>query len=356
MNRERAVTLSGEESMPPPVALISNATTSTPGPPIASWGASAGRHDLSQRQLVLLRDMLNNGELPPDDVPLLEENVNRNWRWGDAMNSTVTLPSEESGSRGADHVESGKKKRRGGRMGLTGLRDMLRILKWSHSEQAATSPVPALPAVPSTASLSTESSHYSHHYPHGHLAAGSARRVSKTSTGPESVRSMKDMPDRRTRVGRPLPRGSRRKTAGVMCGVLAGGVTQQGEEDWDRIDMAIDLDTAAQALGIEGPATIKGRKGKMSFFLSEHPPGHAPGSTQRPVTPRHWPRHDASASVASGGVSAIYPADAVDASVERGRGGRCGTIRSVGWQGQEPRVAASDEPTSTIFGGTNSGE
>lgn len=314
-NRERAVTLSGEESKALPVPLLNNVTTppSTSGPPNASWRASTGRHDLSQRQLVLLRDMLHSGELPPDDVPPLEENVNRHWRWGDAMSSTVTLPSEESGSRGADHGEGTKKKRRGGRMGLAGLRDMLRMLKRSHSEQTATPPVPALPGVSSTASLNTESSHYSHHYPHGQVGAG-AHGVSKTSTGPESVRSTKDTPVNSPYSGPPLnhkssPRrpslasifrlGQKNKgTASSSVGESShdsrsdirsasrGSNMTVDEEDWDRIEAAIDLDSAARALGVEGTTTIKGRKGRMSPFLSEYPSGHALGPTLRPVTPR----------------------------------------------------------------------
>ncbi|KAF8552674.1 hypothetical protein OG21DRAFT_1604557 [Imleria badia] len=312
-NRERAITLSGEESKPPP--LVSNATpsTSTFGPPNASWRASTGRHDLSQRQLVLLRDMLHSAELPPDDGPTLEENVNRNWRWGDAMSSTVTLPSEESGSRGANHGEGTKKKRRGGRMGLAGLRDMLRMLKRSYSEQAATPPVPALPGVASTASLNTESSHYSHHYPHGQVAAGVVHRVSKTSTGPESVCCTTGTPVNSPYSGPPLnhkasPRrpslasifrlGQKTKaTVSSSTGESSqdsrsdvrsasrGSNMTGDEEDWDRIEVPIDLDTAARALGIEGTATIKGRKGLMSPFLSEYPPGHT-GPTLRPVTPR----------------------------------------------------------------------
>ncbi|KAF8129752.1 hypothetical protein EV363DRAFT_1336289 [Boletus edulis] len=325
-NRERAVTLSGEESKPPPAPLVSSATTSstTPGPSNASWRASTGRHDLSQRQLVLLRDMLNSGELPLDDVPLPEEMVNRNWRWGDAMNSTVTLPSEESASRGADHEESRKKKRRSGRMGLTGLRDMLRMLKRSHSEQTATPPVPT---VPSTASLSTESSNYSHHYPHGQIGAGDAHRVSKTSTGPELVRSTKDTPVNSPYSGPPLNHKSSprrpslasifrlgqklRTTTSSSTGEssqdsrsdvrsASRGSNMTGEdEDWDRIEMAIDLDTAARALGIEGTATIKGRKSRTSPFLSEHSLGHAPALTLRPVTPRRQdatPRPEVEAS------------------------------------------------------------
>ncbi|KAF8552677.1 hypothetical protein OG21DRAFT_1485998 [Imleria badia] len=52
-------------------ATLTNATTPplTSGPPNASWRASTGRHDLSQRQLVLLQDMLRSGELPPTTSP-----------------------------------------------------------------------------------------------------------------------------------------------------------------------------------------------------------------------------------------------------------------------------------------------
>lgn len=310
-NRERAITLSGEDSKPPAVSLVSGAMASPAmsSPPSASWQASTGRHDLSQRQLVLLRDMLHSGEHPHDDVPSLEENVNRNWRWGDAMSSTVTLPSEESGSRGADHGE-GTKKRRGGRMGLTGLRDMLRMLKRSHSEQVAAPPV--LPVGPSTASLSTESSHYSHHYPHGQLGADDVHRVLKTSTGPESIRSTKDTPvnspysgpplnhkpsprrpslasifriGQRNKGGAPSSAGESSQDSRSDVRSASRGSNMTGDEDWDRVESAIDLDTAARTLGIEGTATIKGRKARMTPFLSENH-GHASGSTHRPVTPR----------------------------------------------------------------------
>ncbi|KIK93399.1 hypothetical protein PAXRUDRAFT_516961 [Paxillus rubicundulus Ve08.2h10] len=325
-SRERAVTLSGEDSKVPPVPVIGASTGSTPapGPSSASWRASTGRHDLSQRQLVLLRDMLNNGEVPPDNAHAPEDStmmVNRNWRWGDAMSSTVTLPSEESGSRGADTGET-KKKRRGGRMGMSGLRDMLRMLKRSHSEQSVPPPVPSLPIGPSsTASLSTESSIGSqsqHYYPHPHaqLAAGTgARRGSKTSTGPESVRAAREVVANSPYGGPPLnhkasPRrpslasifrlGQKNKGATSSSTgessqdsrsdvrSASRGSNMSGEEDWDRIDSAIDLDSAARALGIEGNTTIKGRKGRLSPFLSEHrtqAQGHGP----RPVTPKRGP-------------------------------------------------------------------
>ncbi|KIJ62506.1 hypothetical protein HYDPIDRAFT_169152 [Hydnomerulius pinastri MD-312] len=346
-NRERAVTLSGEESKPPPVPFVGVGAggsgggtgtamgigTSTSGPPNASWRASTGRHDLSQRQLVLLRDMLNSGEVLPDDVPIPEDSamvgvgtgaVNRNWRWGDAMSSTVTLPSEESGSRTGD-AEAGAKKRRG-KLGMSGLRDMLRMLKRSHSEQAPPLPPPptSLPIVPaSTASLSTESSigsqshHQLHHYPHAQVGA---RRGSKTSTGPESVRSTREVTNspyggpplnhkaspRRPSLASIFRIGQKNK--GGTGASSSAGESSQGsrsdvrsasrgsnmtgeEEDWDRIDSVIDLDSAARALGIEGSATIKGRKGRGSPFLSDHPLPHVhgPGYGARPVTPQRGP-------------------------------------------------------------------
>ncbi|KAF8837657.1 hypothetical protein BDN67DRAFT_983084 [Paxillus ammoniavirescens] len=323
-SRERAVTLSGEDSKAPPVPVIGASTRSTPtsGPSNASWRASTGRHDLSQRQLVLLRDMLNNGEVPPDDAPAPEDSpmmVNRNWRWGDAMSSTVTLPSEESGSRG-DTGETRKKRR--GRMGMSGLRDMLRMLKRSHSEQSVPPPVPSLPIAPSsTASLSTESSIGSqsqHYYPHPHaqLASGAgARRGSKTSTGPESVRAAREVVANSPYGGPPLnhkasPRRPSlasifrlgQKNKGATSSSTGGssqdsrsdvrsasrGSNMSGEEDWDRIDSAIDLDSAARALGIEGNATIKGRKGRLSPFLSDRRT-QVQGLGQRPVTPKRGP-------------------------------------------------------------------
>ena len=135
--RERAITLVGDESKPsttPPTqnetqtqsqpssavfsmtgsssilggVQVANDTSS--GPPSMSWRASTGRHDLSKRQLMLLREILNNnngtslvaasgdeegGLRPPPphfSIPLAEDStsafhrsshshfVNRDWR------------------------------------------------------------------------------------------------------------------------------------------------------------------------------------------------------------------------------------------------------------------------------------
>ncbi|KAF8815637.1 hypothetical protein BYT27DRAFT_6666418 [Phlegmacium glaucopus] len=206
------VPITGSSSMPGGMqaTIATNSGPPLASPPSTSWRASTGRHDLSQRQLVLLREILNNNVatasgddegglgLPPllASIPLVEDTapasspyypslrsrlVNRDWRWGDARNSTITL-SEEQESEVVD--ESGRrdrkveKKRRSGRLGMSGIRDLLRSLKKSHVEEpqignanvdegqsgqhyhhhhhARLSPI--VPTMHSTSSLSTESS------------------------------------------------------------------------------------------------------------------------------------------------------------------------------------------------------
>ncbi|KAG2346198.1 hypothetical protein BDR05DRAFT_1057828 [Suillus weaverae] len=293
-SRERAVTLSGEESKLPS-GFVASATT---GQSNLSWRSSSGRHDLTQRQLVLLRDILNStdGALPDDALIPEETYVNRQWRWGDAMSSTVTLPSEES----MQALQDGKK-RRHSRMGMSGLRDMLRSLKRGHSGQ----PPPPLPA--STTSLSTQSSMGSqsqHHYPHAHLPQPQAQRSSKTSTGPESVRytHTRDAPNspysgqslkhkvspRRPSLASIFRLGQKNKNVssgaessldsvhGSRCASRGSATTE--EEDWDQIDSVTDLDGAARALGIDGSATIKGKKGRSPYLNHSH--------DMRPMSPK----------------------------------------------------------------------
>jgi hypothetical protein len=45
-----------------------------------SWRASTGQHDLSQRQLVLLRETPEDMEAEVEE--LVAPNVNEEWRWG----------------------------------------------------------------------------------------------------------------------------------------------------------------------------------------------------------------------------------------------------------------------------------
>ena len=106
-SRERAITLAGDDTKHPTAPVL----PPTADPPNLAWRASTGRHDLSQRQLIILREMLNS----PDGTLRIPEEavVNRAWRWGDAMSSTVTLPSEESPS---VQNSSPTKKRRSSKM------------------------------------------------------------------------------------------------------------------------------------------------------------------------------------------------------------------------------------------------
>ena len=148
-SRERAITLAGDEAKPTPSTSLILAALSAPSssmPTAASnvnnsWRASTGRHDLSQRQLVLLREMLNNANTTADVTPedmeaqmeeVVAPNANKEWRCGDAGNSMVTLPEEEAG-----RLRGGKKQ--SGRMG--GIRDMLRALKKGTAVGPSTPPV-----------------------------------------------------------------------------------------------------------------------------------------------------------------------------------------------------------------------
>lgn len=172
-SRERAITLNGDDRewdnatpTPPPAATI-------PPTAPAAWRASTGRNDLSQRQLVLLREMLN----PVTPVPERSDSrisVNRDWRWGDAMSSTVTLPSEESSVPPSATPIS--KKRRSSRMGMSGLRDMLKSLKKQANGSSSTSV--------STTSGDSGGRQDGHMYAHGKVPTYGRRRA-KTSSGPE---------------------------------------------------------------------------------------------------------------------------------------------------------------------------
>ncbi|KAI0350733.1 hypothetical protein OH77DRAFT_1463107 [Trametes cingulata] len=322
-SRERAITLAGDEQKP----VITPPPHGVTSPPLASppshWRASTGRHDLSQRQLLLLREMLNN----PDPSATMsfepnipEEEINRNWRWGDAMNSTVTLPSEESGGNHYGTVPSPTKKRRTSRIGMRGLRDMLKSLKKSYAEQGQSPVLPRVPASSSSVSASTDSSL---NLPRESRPSSVAqRRRAKTSAGPESIASRRDIhpnspygttpslphksSPRRPSLASIFRLGQKSKATAAGAGQSiddlssnAAGLTSSGsgqasgtsfgedlEEDWDRVESASDLEHAAQTLGLpsDGTATVRGKKGKSPYLFRD----------QRSETTRRGP--DASGS------------------------------------------------------------
>ncbi|THV04961.1 hypothetical protein K435DRAFT_835195 [Dendrothele bispora CBS 962.96] len=347
--RERAVTLSGEESKPPtpiPGAMPSSGQGPPKvSPPNMAWRASTGRHDLNQRQLLLLREMLNNPDstfvaespdqgshshLPFDDSTM----VNRDWRWGEAMNSTVTLPSEESSAyaghtsgQGSSKISSEAKKRRTSRLGMSGLRDMLKMLTRSSQQNP--------PPMPSTTSLSTESSLDSqnpHKHPQGKVPTYGRRRA-KTSTGPDSVSSVRERDagnghaapynavnlsslsvkssPRRPSLASIFRIGNKTKSASTTSssqpstnasneGFSPDGSGQSphtresssstndiGEEDWDRIDSP-DLEPPRPAKPAKpDAATIRGRSPYMqNTRLPSTSSSGSHNNNHRPETPK----------------------------------------------------------------------
>lgn len=281
-NRERAITLAGDEQKPSAATFI----PLTADPPNLAWRASTGRNDLSQRQLIILREMLNN----PDGTLQIPEDavVNRAWHWGDAMSSTITLPSEESPSA---QLSSPAKKRRSNKMGMSGLREMLKALKKTHTDHP-----PPLPT--SSASASTESSIDGQHYYH-HPQLQTPRRRPKTSTGPESIKSTRNQHQDLTSpynvsslMHRSSPRrpslasifriGQKSKTSVVGPDSSLDSITQAQtasgssnrnstmEEDWDRMDSASDLEHAAKALSLaDSSATVRCKKGSSPYLQQQ---------------------------------------------------------------------------------------
>jgi len=290
-SRERAITLAGDESAPPlSVAFSSPSVSSPPG----EWRASTGRNDLSQRQLWLLRDMLNKSDSSPTMLANLqipeEGTVNRSWRWGEATSSTITLPSEECARN-----SSPAKKRRYSRIGMSGLRDMLRSLMRGHEPTQ-----PPLPFRPPSSASTSASSTYDDHSIH----ENSQHRPTESSTGPEDIAHIRASSPfstapaltlksprrpsiasifRFAQKGKPSPPGrsvSRPRDAsnptlhsyssGSDLGNRSGAADD--DEDWDHIDSAEDLDEAAQALGLKvvnGAATVRGRRTKQYPYQPE---------------------------------------------------------------------------------------
>lgn len=338
--RERAITLAGDE--PKPVVATPIAVNSPPlasPPSTAQWRASTGKHDLSSRQLLLLREMLNKSDTVgiESHLPIPEEDwssaVNRTWYWGDPMGSTVTLPSEDgtqasgSGASASVAATAAKKhKRRSSKMGMRGIRDMLKSLKKGYAENSPTSLSPIPPSTTSV-SASTESSVNNTGTQSWHQSLVQRRRA-KTSTGPESMKSTREQ-DRHANspygTSMSLHRSSPRRPSlasifriGQKSKVSYGNTGQSSndlrssnpssatsggangltdvdvEEDWDRVESAFDLEHAARMLqgsavtDTTGTATVRGRlkkerdNSKSPYQMQQLTHDHH----RRPITPR----------------------------------------------------------------------
>ncbi|KAH9015932.1 hypothetical protein EDB84DRAFT_1632910 [Lactarius hengduanensis] len=253
-SRERAITLAGDESAPPlPVSIAGPSTTSPPG----EWRGSTGRNDLSQRQLWLLHDMLSKSDASPTmlaSLHTLEEiPVNRRFLWGEATSSTITLPSEESGRNA-----SPTKKRRYSRLGMSGLRDMLRSLTRGHQPP----PVPPLPFRPASSASTSASSSYDDQSTYGQ---DQQHHVAKSTTGPDATPSSSIF--RFAQKGKPSPPAAEQPRehsrpphlhARILhsysgssdlashSGTLDGKDDEYEDEEWDHIDAAEDLDRTSK--------------------------------------------------------------------------------------------------------------
>src|ERR1700729_3303275 len=237
------------------------------------------------------------------------------------MSSTVTLPSEESPS---VQNSSPTKKRRSSKMGMTGLREMLKALKRTHSE-----PAPPLPSV-SDALASTESSigdsRSQHYYPHPQILT--QRRRVKTSIGPESIKSTRNhnqapstshsslthkSSPRRPSLASTFRLGQKSRTTlsgpdvsmdSISNVPNAGKLSDQSstteKEGWGCMDSASDLEHAAQALGsADGMLTVKGKKGRSPYLQELQEQSQQPG--RRPITPKTGPAASRSSIFGGGG-------------------------------------------------------
>jgi len=373
--RERAITLTGDNSRPstPAIAGAIIPSSSMPHPYMMSaspgWRASTGRHDLSHRQLILLREMLNNTEavlyadgntidqdgdssvsalVPEEAITASKDDlrvvVNRDWRWGGRLSSTITLPSLETDQSG---VESLKKKVKRRLTGMAGIRDKLRALKRNVLDSSSTSvngdrlsPLPPVThnhAMLSTTSFSTDTSFERSSTGHGGdpgplTVLEKQKWRSRSSHGfeaaikPEKERGR----DRKSKdkLSLPSPQGTEyvpkssprrpslaslfrfgRKHAKLSASatdlslhsgsggqLLGSRISNRAshhqqmkaespfEEDWDRMDSASDLDAAARALGISGGSKEAGSTLKLlkSPYLHYNVSSHLSG----PSTPR----------------------------------------------------------------------
>ncbi|RDX40290.1 hypothetical protein OH76DRAFT_1413064 [Lentinus brumalis] len=329
-SRERAITLAGDEPKP----TLGSSSPGPMSPPLASpppsqWRASTGRHDLSQRQLLLLREMLNNPDpsvtmsLEPN-IP--EEDINRNWRWGDAMNSTITLPSEESES--MHGVLSPTKKQNSARRGMRHIREMLRRLKKNPGQ-------PVIPQSTSSVSASTDSSLNLQHESRPQSVV--SRRHAKTSIGPESVASRhpnspygttpslthKSSP-RRPSLASIFRFGQKSKAGNASVddlsspatglpssssGLASGTSLADDEADWDRVEFASDLDHAPRALTFssDGTATVRGKKGRSPYLFQSR--------VADAETARRPPEASLSSLFTPAGESPKKPASAIPPSI-----------------------------------------
>lgn len=333
-------------SMSEPGSLFEQALSSTlnsKGPPQASpphlsqWRASTGRHDLSARQLRLLRDMLNT----PDPASLAHAAGPYGYGagyphphlsttaeappWVTWNPSTVTLPSEESSADAHSHGtppaietrgEGKEKKRRASRLGMLGLREILRGLKRTAVAEGRLDtldkPVQGHQDSESGVCHIAEDDHYNRRRSPWHQH--DEHHAAKLSTGPELAAPM-DHPPTRTHPPKSPRRpslasifriGNKHMKSTNVNGKLIrdgdaspkenGNSTPEEERmsplgsaaageyaDWDRMSRS-DLDLTAVG---SGTATVRAKKSTRVSHSSTNL--NCPYSNANGVTPKKTP-------------------------------------------------------------------
>lgn len=326
-NRERAITLAGDEGKPALAGIDPKMRDPFPATPPAllSWRASTGRHDLNQRQLFLLKEMLNNAESAKEGAALEIPEPGAfapHWRLGEGMESNLTLPTEESAS--ASNI-SPQKKRPSSKLGMTGIRDMLRSLKRNHSRANQADPAQSSTTLSTESSLNTQARNCEN-YPYLSQAGlpippkSTGRRRSKTSAGPDSVRSTNgDFPHyphmsgisithksspRRPSLASLFRLGQKHKGSPVNStdhslvesatsshshgsGQSRGRIEDEDDEsDWDRMDSLSDVDIQVDGIpeNVNSKGTLKLRKKKRSSYRFESPSRSRPATFRNPFS------------------------------------------------------------------------
>lgn len=268
--------------------------------PSNHWRASTGRHDLSARQLRLLRDMLNT----PDPSTLPDSTAytqiagssspphpyltTKPQAWNGHNSSALTLPSEESfvGHNDDMTVEKNREKKR--RLGII---DFLRNIK-----KAAIADGRLAPRSESSLSSHTDADgdHYNcrrspwHQHDSRHHVHESVPRIPK-SPGRPSLASIFRIggKDKNSRISsrhddsNPIKGTSNRKASGEGSGVGDADDEHGDGDEWEKMSQSeLDLTNFGSGTG-----TVRGRKSnKKPSLPSMHPYPHH-GATTPKKTP-----------------------------------------------------------------------
>ncbi|EJD40855.1 hypothetical protein AURDEDRAFT_186821 [Auricularia subglabra TFB-10046 SS5] len=322
--RERAITLVGSE--PPP-------TPTTNGPPQASpppshWRASTGRHDLSQRQLVLLKKMLNTPDpatfvvggivaVTKPTLTLRSAPPTGESSFSSSVGTGPPAASSSSGSRVGLGLEipeldqrmlagspapsqgpsSPQNKARRGSRGITSLRELLRSFKRQGQAGTSSSVSNATMSrtdLPPNGSATTSSASVSAHEEVPRPQSTARKPKARLSTGAQTVVSEQEA--RRKREVHPnspygtvgaVPTKSPRRPSLASLFRLAGGrpkIQRQASgtearrsedadySDWDRMESASDLDLPNGIKDPAAPDTIRGSKTSKYAALQGTPP------------------------------------------------------------------------------------